>query len=145
MIADDSISPAQFFERLWSVYPTTIDDLLSSYEGRLHPSAIKWAIWEARLAGQRRASYLRAILDRLVAQGLTTAAAAQQYEEERRQRDRDRPPAAASMDGAPNAGAYQEIDRETVERYAALIYAAGEAAVADDAGAGSAVAADKPP
>src|SRR5690606_31477743 len=87
MIADDSITPAVFFERLWSVYPTTIDDLLSSYADKLHPSAIKWAIWEARLAGQRRASYLRAILDRLVAQGLTTAAAAQQYEEERRQRD----------------------------------------------------------
>src|SRR5690606_16313817 len=125
-------------------YPPTIDQLLTDYAEKLHPSAIKWAIWEARLAGQRRASYLRAILDRLVAQGLTTAAAAQQYEEERRQRDRDRPP-AASMDGAPNASAYTEIDRETVERYAALIYAAGEAAVADDAGAGSEVAADKPP
>jgi len=144
MIADDSITPAAFFERLWGVYPPTIDQLIADYEGRLHASAIKWAIWEARLAGQRRASYLRAILDRLVAQGLTTAAAAQQYEEERRQRDRDRPPAAASMDGAPNAAAYAEIDRETVERYAALIYAAGEAAVADDAG-GSAVAPDKPP
>src|SRR5690606_32756896 len=99
-----------------------------SYEGRLHPSAIKWAIWEARLAGQRRASYLRAILDRLVAQGLTTAAAAQAYEEERRHRDRDRPPAAAGMDGAPNAAAYTESDRETVNRYAAAIYAAADAA-----------------
>lgn len=142
MIADDSITPAAFFERLWGVYPPTIDDLLSSYADKLHPSAVKWAIWEARLAGQRRASYLRAILDRLVAQGLTTAAAAQAYEE-RRQRERDRPPKAASMDGAPNAGAYREIDRETVDRYAALIYAAGEAAVADDADA--ATAADKPP
>lgn len=148
MIADDSITPGQFFERLWSVYPPTIDDLLSSYEDKLHPSAVKWAVYEARLAGQRRASYLRAILDRLVAQGLTTAAAAQAYEE-RRQRDRDRPPkaarTAASMDGAPNAGAYREIDRETVERYAALIYAAGEAAVSDDADAGAATAPDKPP
>jgi len=144
MIADDSITPGRFFERLWGVYPPTIDQLLTDYADKLHPSAIKWAIWEARLAGQRRASYLRSILDRLVAQGLTTAAAAQQYEEERRQRDRDRPPAAASMDGAPNASAYTEIDRETVERYAALIYAAGEAAVADDA-SGSAVAEDKPP
>src|SRR5690606_39170704 len=94
MIADDSITPGQFFERLWGVYPTTIDQLLTDYAEQLHPSAIKWAIWEARLAGQRRASYLRAILDRLVAQGLTTAAAAQAYEEERQQRNRDRPPAA---------------------------------------------------
>jgi len=129
MIADDSISPGQYFERLWGVYPPTIDQLLTDYAEKLHPSAIKWAIWEARLAGQRRASYLRAILDRLVAQGLTTAAAAQKYEEERRQKDRDRPPAAAfSMDGAPNATAYREIDRETVDRYAAAIYAAADAA-----------------
>src|SRR5690606_24993622 len=118
--------------------PPTIDQLLTYYAEKLHSSAIKWAIWEARVAGQRRASYLRASLDRLVAQGLTTAAAAQAYGEERRQKDRDRPPAAASMDGAPNASAYTEIDREIVERYAALIYAAGEVAVADDAAAGSA-------
>lgn len=142
-IDDDSITPGRYFERLWGVYPQTIDDLFQGYEDKLHPSAVKWAVYEARLAGQRRASYLRAILDRLVAQGLTTAAAAQAYEEERRHRDR--PPKAASMDGAPNAGAYREIDRETVDRYAALIYAAGEAAVADDADAGAADAADKPP
>lgn len=146
-IDDDSITPGRYFERLWGVYPQTIDDLFQGYEDKLHPSAIKWAVYEARIAGQRRASYLRAILDRLVAQGLTTAAAAQADADSRYQRQAAGAEVAATRDrsheGAPNASAYQEIDRETVDRYAALIYAAGEAAVADDAGA--ATAPDKPP
>lgn len=122
-IGDDSVTPAAYFQRLWGVYPPSIDALFESYADKLDPSAIKWAVWEARIAGQRRTSYIRAILDRLVAQGLTTAAAAQKHEEERRATPARASPATnGAVDGVPNADAYRPIDPELVSKYAAYLY-----------------------
>ena len=85
LIADDSVTPQRFYEVAWGqVVGPTVDAVIEDFEDELEPSAIKWAIWEARLSDARGPSYIRRICKRLASEGLRTAEAAEQNERARR-------------------------------------------------------------
>lgn len=85
LIADESVTPQRFYEVAWGqVVGPTVDAVIEDFEDELEPSAIKWAIWEARLSDARGPSYIRRICKRLASEGLRTAEAAEQNERARR-------------------------------------------------------------